>query len=116
MMRREGGTVLAALSYLQWYIILGGVLGGSASCVGEWGESGETRGGAEHAVAALHGFAVRGPGEGRHGRVPREMTGGAPGSTRCVGEWRKAVRHREERSAPWWLCTLSPPKRRGGAY
>jgi hypothetical protein len=85
MLRREGGTVLVALSYLQWYIILGGFLGGSASCVGEWGKSGETRGGAERAVAALHGFAVRGPGEGCHGRVPGEMTGGAPGSTALCG-------------------------------
>jgi hypothetical protein len=62
-----------------------GILGGSASCVGEWGKSGETWGGAERAVAALHGFVVCGPGEGRHSRVPGEMTGGAPGNTTLCG-------------------------------
>jgi hypothetical protein len=69
--------VLAALSSLQWHIILGGALGGSASCVGEREKSGETWGGAERAVAALHGFAVHGPREGRQDHVPGEMTGGA---------------------------------------
>lgn len=76
-LHREGGTVLAALSSLQWHIILEGALGGSTSCVGERGKSGETWGGAERAVAALHVFAVHGLREGRHDRVPGEMTGGA---------------------------------------